>query len=287
MAYLELRNVEKRFARPGGAVREVLGGIDLDVAEGEFVALVGYSGSGKTTLVSLVAGLLAPDAGEIRLDGRPVTGPGPDRGIVFQTYSLLPWLTVFENVALAVDAVNPGLSAAAKRARTEELLVLVNLGAAASKRPRELSGGMRQRVAVARGLATAPKLLLLDEPFSALDALTRAKLQDELVAICAARRTTALMITNDIDEAILLADRIHPMTRGPAAVLGPAVEVELPRPRRRRHLSLDPAYQRARAALVEFLAVQKEPQEPRGQVFTLPLRAKAQSKDLTPAEVAE
>ncbi len=257
MAFLELRRITKRFVAPGGAVREVLGGIDLDVEEGEFVTVVGYSGSGKTTLLSLVAGLLKPDAGEIRLDGRPVTGPGPDRGVVFQTYSLLPWLTVFENVALAVDAASPELPAAARRARTAELLEMVNLGAAAWKRPRELSGGMRQRVAVARSLATAPKLLLLDEPFSALDALTRARLQDELAALCAARRMTALMITNDIDEAILLADRIHPMTRGPRAVLGPAVPVELARPRSRRRVSLEPGYQRARAALVAFLEAQR------------------------------
>jgi len=252
MAYLEVRGLSKSY-RARGSVTPVLGGVDLTLDEGEFVAIVGYSGSGKTTLVSLIAGLVAPDAGEIRLDGAPVTGPGPERGIVFQQYSLLPWLSVRGNVSLAVDAVNPTLPAAERRRLTDELIALVNLTPAAWKRPRELSGGMRQRVAVARGLAMQPKLLLMDEPFSALDALTRATLQDELLRIWSERRTTVMLITNDVDEAILLADRIYPMTPGPDAVLGPAIEVGLPRPRQRRHLSLEPAYQKARQALVEFL----------------------------------
>ena len=252
MAYLEVRGLRKSYRARGG-VTPVLGGVDLSLDEGEFVAVVGYSGSGKTTLVSLIAGLLTPDGGEIRLDGAPVTGPGPERGIVFQQYSLLPWLSVRGNVALAVDAVNPTLPAAARRRLTDELIALVNLTPAAWKRPRELSGGMRQRVAVARGLAMQPKLLLMDEPFSALDALTRATLQDELLRIWNERRTTVMLITNDVDEAILLADRIYPMTPGPDAVLGPPIEVGLPRPRQRRHMSLEPAYQKARQSLVEFL----------------------------------
>jgi len=252
MAYLEVRGLRKSYRVRGGAT-PVLGGIDLTLDEGEFVAVVGYSGSGKTTLVSLIAGLIAPDAGEIRLDGAPVREPGPERGIVFQQYSLLPWLSARANVALAVDAVNPTLPAAERRRLTDELIALVNLTPAAWKRPRELSGGMRQRVAVARGLAMQPKLLLMDEPFSALDALTRATLQDELLRIWGERRTTVILITNDVDEAILLADRIYPMTPGPAATLGPAIEVGLPRPRQRRHMSLTPAYQKARQALVEFL----------------------------------
>jgi len=217
------------------------------------VAVVGYSGSGKTTLVSLIAGLIPSDAGEIVLDGAPVTEPGPERGIVFQQYSLLPWMTVYENVALAVDAVNPGLPGADRRRLTEEFIALVNLTPAAWKRPRQLSGGMRQRVAVARGFAMRPKLLLMDEPFSAVDALTRTTLQDELLRIWNEHRSTVILITNDVDEAILLADRIYPMTPGPGAVLGPAIEVGLPRPRRRRHMSLEPAYQKARQAIVEFL----------------------------------
>ena len=256
MAYLEVRGLRKSYRARDG-VTPVLGGVDLSLDEGEFVAVVGYSGSGKTTLVSLIAGLLAPDVGEIRLDGAPVTGPGPERGIVFQQYSLLPWLSVRGNVALAVDAVNPTLPKAARRCLTDELIALVNLTPAAWKRPRELSGGMRQRVAVARGLAMQPKLLLMDEPFSALDALTRATLQDELLRIWSERRTTVMLITNDVDEAILLADRIYPMTPGPDAVLGPPIEVGLPRPRQRRHMSLEPAYQKARQALVEFLRARR------------------------------
>jgi nitrate/nitrite transport system ATP-binding protein len=252
MPYLDVRGVEKSFTTASGTTR-VLGGASLAIEEGEFVAIVGYSGSGKTTLISLVAGLLGPDAGEIRLEGRRVTEPGPERGIVFQQYSLLPWLSVHDNVALAVDAVNPGLARAERRRLTEEFIALVNLTPAAGKRPRELSGGMRQRVAVARGLAMQPKVLLMDEPFSALDALTRATLQDELLRIWQARRTTVVLVTNDVDEAILLADRIYPMTPGPGAVLGPAIDVGLSRPRARRHMSLSPAYQKARQAIVEFL----------------------------------
>ena len=252
MAYLDVRGVEKSFTTASG-ITHVLGGASLALEEGEFVAIVGYSGSGKTTLISLIAGLLPADAGTISLEDEAVEGPGPERGIVFQQYSLLPWLTVHDNVALAVDAVNPGLGRAARRRLTEEFIALVNLTPAAGKRPRELSGGMRQRVAVARGLAMQPKVLLMDEPFSALDALTRATLQEELLRIWQARRTTVVLVTNDVDEAILLADRIYPMTPGPGAVLGPAIDVGLPRPRERRHMSLSPAYQKARQAIVEFL----------------------------------
>jgi nitrate/nitrite transport system ATP-binding protein len=252
MPYLEARGLEKSFVTPRGTTR-VLGGVDLALEEGEFVAVVGYSGSGKTTLVSLIGGLLAPDAGHIVLDGVAVAGPGPDRGIVFQQYSLLPWMTVYDNVALAVDAVSSGLPPRERRRMTEEFIALVNLTPAMWKRPRELSGGMRQRVAVARGLAMRPKVLLMDEPFSALDALTRATLQDELLRIWGERRSTVVLVTNDVDEAILLSDRIYPMTPGPGAVLGPAIEVGLARPRERRHMSLSPAYQKARQGIVEFL----------------------------------
>jgi nitrate/nitrite transport system ATP-binding protein len=227
--------------------------VDLEVAEGEFIAIVGYSGSGKTTLISLVAGLIAPDGGELCLAGVPITAPGPDRGMVFQNYSLLPWLSVFDNIYLAVDAVCPRLSAAAKRQRTEHWARLVHLGHAMARRPHELSGGMRQRVAVARGLAMEPKVLLLDEPFSALDALTRATLQDELARIWLEQRQTVVMITNDVDEAILLADRIYPLTPGPGATLGPEIPVTIPRPRTRRCLSLDLSYQEVRRGLTEFL----------------------------------
>ena len=252
MAFLTLRDVCKSYETPRGA-KLVLQGIDLDVEEGEFIAIVGYSGSGKTTLISLIAGLMAPDDGELCLAGAPITGPGPDRGMVFQNYSLLPWLSVFENIYLTVDAVFPNLPAAAKRQRTEQWARLVHLGDAMAKRPHELSGGMRQRVAVARGLAIDPQVLLLDEPFSALDALTRATLQDELARIWLERRKTVVMITNDVEEAILLADRIYPLTPGPGATLGPEIPVTLPRPRSRRHLSLEPSYQEARRGITEFL----------------------------------
>jgi nitrate/nitrite transport system ATP-binding protein len=252
VAFLQLRDVRKSYMTPRGP-HLVLQGIDLDVEEGEFIAIVGYSGSGKTTLISLIAGLLTPDDGESCLAGVPITGPGPDRGIVFQTYSLLPWLSVFDNIYLAVDAVFPNLPTTAKRQRTEQWARLVNLGDAMTKRPHELSGGMRQRVAVARGLAIDPQVLLLDEPFSALDALTRAILQDELARIWLERRKTVVMITNDVDEAILLADRIYPLTPGPGATLGPEIPIAIPRPRSRRHLSLDASYQEARRSLTEFL----------------------------------
>jgi nitrate/nitrite transport system ATP-binding protein len=252
MAFLEVRDVAKSFVTSRG-VTQVLGGASLCMDAGEFVAIVGYSGSGKTTLISLIAGLIAPDAGAIVVDGMPVTGPGPERGVVFQQYSLLPWLSARENVALAVDAVDGARRAEERRRLTNDLLALVGLAAAGDKRPRELSGGMRQRVAVARGLAMRPKVLLMDEPFSALDALTRASLQDELLRIWSERRSTVVLVTNDVDEAILLADRIYPMTPGPGAVLGPAIEVGLPRPRQRRHMSLAPAYQKVRQEIVEFL----------------------------------
>jgi nitrate/nitrite transport system ATP-binding protein len=252
VAFLQLRDVRKSYVTPRGP-KLVLQGIDLDVEEGEFIAIVGYSGSGKTTLISLIAGLITPDDGALSLAGAPITGPGPDRGMIFQNYSLLPWLTVFENIYLAVDAVFPNLPAAAKRQRTEHWARLVHLGDAMTKRPHELSGGMRQRVAVARGLAIDPKVLLLDEPFSALDALTRATLQDELARIWLERRKTVVMITNDVDEAILLADRIYPLTPGPGATLGPEIPVAIPRPRSRRHLSLDASYQEARRSITEFL----------------------------------
>ena len=258
MPYLLVEEVEKSFVTPRGATR-VLGGASLALEQGEFVAVVGYSGSGKTTLMSLIGGLLAPDAGMITLDGAPVSGPGPDRGIVFQQYSLLPWMTVYENVALAVDAVHPRASAALRRRIAEEFIALVNLTPAMKKRPGELSGGMRQRVAVARALAMEPKLLLLDEPLSALDALTRATLQDELLRIWGERRSTVILVTNDVDEAILLSDRIYPMTPGPGAVLGPAIAVGLARPRQRRQMSLTPAYQSARQAIVHFLRTCRHP----------------------------
>ena len=258
MAILELKGVSKSFSRngrgksPPGKV-EVLRDINLSIRENEFVCIVGRSGAGKTTLISLIAGLIAADSGSIILEGEPIDGPGPDRGVIFQNYSLLPWLNVFENVYLAVDAVAPNITNQEKRQRTEYYLDLVNLGDALRKVPRELSGGMRQRVAVARGLAMDPKVLLLDEPFSALDALTRGTLQDELARIWMETRKTVVMITNDIDEAILLADTIYTLTCGPGATLGPAVLVDAPHPRSRLQLSGQSGYHKVRRDTLTML----------------------------------
>jgi nitrate/nitrite transport system ATP-binding protein len=258
MAILELHGVSKSFSRNGrgksqAAKVEVLRDINLSIRENEFVCIVGRSGSGKTTLISLIAGLIEADTGAILLEGKPIAGPGPDRGVIFQNYSLLPWMNVFDNVYLAVDAVAPNLADQEKRRRTEYYLDLVNLGAALKKVPRELSGGMRQRVAVARGLAMDPKVLLLDEPFSALDALTRGTLQDELARIWMETRKTVVMITNDIDEAILLADTIYTLTSGPGATLGPAVFVDAPHPRSRAQLSEQAGYHKARRDTLKTL----------------------------------
>ncbi len=259
MAYLEIKGVGKSFRRNAGrasaenARLPVLRDVNLSIDENEFVCVVGRSGSGKTTLISLIAGLVEPDQGEILLEGKPIQGPGPERGVVFQNYSLLPWISVFENVYLAVDAVAPNLAEAEKRERAEHYIRLVNLSAAMKKVPRELSGGMRQRVAVARGLAMDPKVLLMDEPFSALDALTRGTLQEELARIWMETQKTVVMITNDIDEAILLADSIYTLTSGPGATLGPAVRVETPHPRSRAQLSSEPSYQHVRRQTVSML----------------------------------
>ncbi len=245
---LDLKGVAKSYGDT-----HVLKDIDLAIEEGEFVAIVGFSGSGKTTLVSLMAGLQMPDAGLVTLRGRPVTGPGADRGVVFQNYSLMPWLTVRGNVALAVEATAKGLPKAERDARTDKYVRMVGLGHAVDRRPAELSGGMRQRVAVARALAMMPEILLLDEPLSALDALTRAKLQDELDVIRDQEKKTIVLITNDVDEAILLADRIIPLNPGPGATLGPAFTVALPRPRDRSAMNHDPAFKRLRAEVTEYL----------------------------------
>jgi nitrate/nitrite transport system ATP-binding protein len=258
VALLELRDVTKRYRGPRGT-HTVLAGVDLDVHEGELLALIGPSGSGKSTLVSIVAGLLVPDTGSVRFDDGPVDGPCPKRGVIFQNYSLLPWLTVEENVRLAVDAVARDRSAEWRRVRTAHWVGLVGLAAAATKRPGELSGGMRQRVAVARGLAMEPRLLLLDEPFSALDALTRATLQGELAGLLSDGGRTAILVTNDVDEAVLLADRIVTLGGAHGGTIGSSIPVDLPRPRARRGLSQLPAYQRIRRALVEQLGAVRWP----------------------------
>jgi nitrate/nitrite transport system ATP-binding protein len=252
MALLELNNISKSFGV--GAKRvEVLQDINLSIAEGEFVAIVGYSGAGKTTLMSLIAGLLRPDTGSVTLRGEEVLAPSPDRAIVFQNYSLLPWLSVFENIALAVDEVFPGWSMDKRREHVMKFIGMVNLAPAKDKKPRELSGGMRQRVSVARALAMDPRILLLDEPLSALDALTRATLQDEIGRIWAEDRKTVVLITNDVDEGILLADRIIPLSAGPRATLGPPVPVDIVRPRDRKALNHDPAFKKIRKEIISFL----------------------------------
>ncbi len=248
---LELRGVAKGFDR---RPEPVLTGIDLAIREGEFSAIVGCSGAGKTTLVSLMAGLTLPDRGEIRFAGEPVSGPSTERAVVFQNYSLLPWLSVLGNVVLAVEAASPSLRRRAVLEKAERFIALVKLTAARDKRPRELSGGMRQRVALARALAMEPKMLLLDEPLSALDALTRRSLQGELARISSETHSTIVMVTNDIDEAILLADCVHPLTRGPRATLGRPIPIRLERPRLRARWSLVPEYQEARRTIVDFLA---------------------------------
>jgi nitrate/nitrite transport system ATP-binding protein len=252
VAFLELRGVGKGFGK-GAARMEVLANIDLQVARGELVAIVGYSGAGKTTLVSMMAGLTAPDHGSIRLAGEPVTGPGADRGVVFQNYSLLPWLTAYENVHLAVDQRFCDWSKEKKREHAEKHLALVNLAPARDKRPSELSGGMRQRVALARALAVDPEVLLMDEPLSALDALTRATLQDEIARIWETSKKTVVLITNDVDEALLLADRIIPLSVGPAATLGPPVAVPIPRPRDRKTMNHDARFKAVRNQVIEYL----------------------------------
>lgn len=249
---LEMRGVAKGYGPPGRRT-EVLADLNLRVRRGEFVAIVGRSGSGKTTLLSLIAGLLMPDAGRILVGGNEVRGPGTDRGVVFQNYSLLPWMTVFENVYLAVNQVFSDWTKEEKRKYTERFVAMVNLGPARDKLPRELSGGMRQRVAVARALAMDPEILLLDEPLSALDALTRATLQEEVERIWEQDRKTVLLITNDVDEALLLADRIIGLTAGPRATLGPSFDVDAARPRTRHSLNHDPEMLRLRAEICEFL----------------------------------
>jgi nitrate/nitrite transport system ATP-binding protein len=252
MAFLELRNVCKGFG-PAGRRTEVLGGIDLAIEKGEFVSIVGFSGSGKTTLISILAGLLSPDSGEVLLDGKPVSGPGHERAVVFQNYSLLPWMSVNENVALGVDQAFSDWPAERRRAHVEKYVGMVKLSAARSKKPHELSGGMRQRVAVARALAMDPAILLMDEPLGALDALTRATLQDEIERIWEEDRKTVVLITNDVDEGVLLADRIIAMTPGPGATLGPSVTVDLPRPRDRKGLNHDPRFKAIRNGILDFL----------------------------------
>ena len=249
--YLRVENVGMTFETKKGSF-VALERIDLTIRKGEFVSLIGHSGCGKSTLLNMVAGLLQPTEGGILLAEREIGGPGPDRGVVFQNHSLLPWLTCFDNVYLAVERVFQEKKTLLKE-RTHKALAMVGLTQAESKYPQEISGGMKQRVGIARALAIEPKVLLLDEPFGALDALTRANLQDELMRIVENTHATVLMVTHDVDEAVLLSDRIVMMTNGPAARIGEVLEVSLPRPRERLTLAHDPRFMELRAKVLEFL----------------------------------
>ncbi|RMX08935.1 ABC transporter ATP-binding protein [Corticibacter populi] len=251
--YIEIHNVAQTFKTPKGSF-PALRGITLNVAKGDFVALIGHSGCGKSTLLNLIAGLTLPTEGSLIAAGREISGPGPDRAMVFQNHSLLPWMTCEANIMLAVERVFGKQETKAQlKARTAAALELVGLTHAAHKRPGEISGGMKQRVGIARALSMEPKVLLMDEPFGALDALTRAKLQDELLAIVAKTKSTVVMVTHDVDEAVLLSDQIVMMTNGPAATIGEVLHVELPRPRERVTLADDPRYQHYRKAVIDFL----------------------------------
>ena len=259
--YIQIQDVAQTFKTAKGPFC-ALQDVNLTVAKGEFVTLIGHSGCGKSTLLILIAGLTKPTGGSLICANREINGPGPDRGVVFQNHSLLPWLTCFENVYLAVERVFGASSRVTGKAaenkaqlkeRVDNVLAMVGLTAAAQKRPGEISGGMKQRVGIARALSMEPKVLLMDEPFGALDALTRAKLQDELLAIVAATQSTVVMVTHDVDEAVLLSDRIVMMTNGPAATIGEVLSVDLPRPRSRVDLAENTGYLHYRKAVIDFL----------------------------------
>lgn len=248
MAFLELKNVCKGFGPPSDRT-EVLTDINLSVEKNEFIAVIGFSGSGKSTLMSLLAGLEQPDKGQVLLDGKPVTGPGPQLGIMFQNYSLLPWLSVFGNIEIAVKQVFPKMKKAERAEYIQHYIDMVTLTNSEYKTPPELSGGMRQRLSLARTLAMKPEVLLLDEPLSALDAITRSVLQDEIIRIWEEDRRTVVMITNDVDEAALMADRIVPLTPGPSATLTADFPVTLERPRDRAGLNFNPEFKTLRNAV--------------------------------------
>ncbi|WP_414574569.1 nitrate ABC transporter ATP-binding protein [Anabaena sp. CCY 9402-a] len=250
--FLVIEGVSKIYPTSEGPYT-VLDGIDLKVREGEFVCLIGHSGCGKSTLLNMISGFNTPTDGVVLLQDQPITEPGPDRMMVFQNYCLLPWLNVFENVHLAVDAVFPHKPQAEKRAIVREHLAMVGLTEAADKKPHQISGGMKQRVAIARALSIRPKVLILDEPFGALDAITKEELQEELLEIWREHQVTVLMITHDIDEALFLADRVVMMTNGPAAQIGEILDIPFSRPRNRRRIMEDPEYYNLRNYALDFL----------------------------------
>lgn len=259
MSHLKIDHVSMSFTR-GSTISQVLRDITIGISKGEFVSLIGHSGCGKSTVLNIVAGLLRASEGVVLLEDKEVNAPGPDRAVVFQNHSLLPWLTVGGNVALAIDKVFSGTKSKAERREwLRHNLELVNMSHAADKYPNEISGGMKQRVGIARALAMQPKILLMDEPFGALDALTRAHLQDQVMEIHSRLQNTVIMITHDVDEAVLLSDRIVMMTNGPAATVGQVLSIPLARPRSRLELAGNSSYIRARTVVLEFLYEAQRP----------------------------
>jgi nitrate/nitrite transport system ATP-binding protein len=278
-AYLSLSQVDMTFPGPNGG-HAVLQGIDLAVQRGEYISLIGHSGCGKSTVLNIVAGLLQATSGGVILEGREVNAPGPDRAVVFQNHSLLPWLTVYQNVEIAVDKIfRHTRSAAERRDWVLHNLAMVNMSHALDRLPSQISGGMKQRVGIARALAMEPKVLLLDEPFGALDALTRAHLQDEVIRIQSELGNTVLMITHDVDEAVLMSDRVVMMTNGPAATIGQVLDVPLARPRNRIALAEDKVYNHCRQEILSFLYEKQRKVEPiaarKAGAFSKPGRAVA------------
>jgi bicarbonate transport system ATP-binding protein len=251
-AFVSIQGVSKVYPTPKGPYT-VLEDVNLSVNEGEFICVIGHSGCGKSTLLNMVSGFAQPTGGTVTVKGKQITQPGPDRMVVFQNYALLPWLTVFENVYLAVDAVWSNKIEAEKRAIVRENLALVGLTEAAEKKPTQISGGMKQRVSIARALSITPEVLILDEPFGALDAITKEELQEELLKIWNDHRCTVLMITHDIDEALFLADKLVMMTNGPAAKIGEIMDIPFPRPRDRDRIMEDPQYYDLRNYALDFL----------------------------------
>lgn len=278
MAYLELKNVSKSYGT-GDNITNVLSDINLSIEEGEFVAIVGFTGSGKTTLINLINGLLEPSEGEILFKGEPVKGTSHERGVIFQNYSLLPWLTVEQNVRMAVKEAFPKREKSVWKRKAAHYIEMVSLTPAANKLPKELSGGMRQRVAVARALAMKPDMILMDEPLSALDALTRGNLQDQILNIWGKDKRTALLITNDVDEGIYMADRIIPLRPGPNATLGPEFKINIDRPRDKTELNDNVEFKKTRNAIIDYLmGIGEARKNSSKKVYELP--------DLTPKKIS-
>jgi len=270
MAYLELKNVCKSYGS-GDTETKVLDNINLTIEEGEFVAIVGFTGSGKTTLVNLINGLIKPTSGEVLFKGKPIEDTSHERGVIFQNYSLLPWLSLYQNIEMAVNEAFPNETKTFKDHRIKSYVEMVSLSHAIHKRPKELSGGMRQRVSVARALSMDPEMIIMDEPLGALDALTRGNLQDEILNIWNKNKRTALLITNDVDEGIYMADRIIPLRPGPKATLGPEFKIDIDRPRDKTALNDNAAYKKTRNAIIEYLMdIGNERSSETNEIYELP-----------------